>query len=167
MQDTFGIARVGKKAGVRLETPAGPVWTDGNGYAVLPSLTSWARSDVEVDTRSLGKRADVLNGTQEVSPGRGSISQVRFDTVSTRRVLVSVRNAVGGRLSSGAAVYDAQNNFVTVVDDDGNIFLPDTKSGSVFSVDLKRQECRITMDNLPEEPDESAGLYENASGVCR
>ncbi len=167
VQDTFGIAKVGKKAGVRLETPAGPVWTDSNGYAVLPSLTSWTRSDVEVDTRSLGRRADVLNGTQDVSPARGSVSQVRFDTVSTRRVLVSVRNAAGGRLSPGAAVYDDQDNFVTVVDDDGNIFLPDTKPGSVFSVDLKGQECRIIMDNLPEDPDESAGLYENASGVCR
>lgn len=167
VQDTFGIARVGKTAGVRLETPAGPVWTDSNGYAVIPSLTSWTRSDVDVDTRSLGRRADVLNGTQSVTPARGAVSQVRFDTVSTRRVLVSARRAGGGTLPSGAAVYDAQDNFVTVVDEDGNIFLPDAKPGATFSVADKNQECRITMDSLPEDPPEEADLYETASGICR
>lgn len=167
VQDTFGIARVGHQSGVRLETPAGPVWTDSNGYAVIPSLTSWARTSVEVDTRSLGKRADVVNGTQEVAPARGSVSHVRFDTVSTRRVLVQVRSAAGGRLPSGSAVYDPQGNFVTVVDDDGNIFLPDAQPGSVFSVAGKTGECRLLMDALPDEPDENAGLYETFSGVCR
>lgn len=167
VQDTFGIARVGHKSGVRLETPAGPTWTDNNGYAVIPSLTSWTRSLVEVDTRSLGKRADVLNGTQEVRPARGSVSHVRFDTVSTRRVLVQVRSAAGGKLPSGAAVYDPQGNFVTVVDDDGNIFLPDAKPEAVFSVSLKSGECRLRMDTLPKEPADNAGLYETVSGICQ
>lgn len=167
VRDTFGIARVGKTAGIRLETPAGPVWTDNNGYAVIPSLTTWSRSDVEVDTRSLGKRADVLNGTQEVSAARGSVSHVQFDTISTRRVLVRVRSAAGGRLPAGAAVFDGGDNFVTVVDDDGNVFLPDAKPGAAFSVDLKDRECSIVMDTLPEEPAEDAGLYETIDGVCR
>lgn len=167
VQDTFGIARVGNKSGVRIDTPAGPVWTDNNGYTVIPSLTSWARTQIEVDTRSLGKRADVLNGTQEVEPARGSVSQVRFDTVSTRRVLVHARSAGGGKLPSGAAVYDPQGGFVTVVDDDGNIFLSDAKPGSVFSVAGKNGECELRMDALPEEPDDDAGLYETLTAVCR
>lgn len=167
VSDTFGIAKVGNKAGVRLVTSAGPVWTDGNGYAVLPSLASWTRSGVEVDTRSLGRRDDVLNGIQEVLPARGSVSQVRFDTISTRRVLVNMQNNAAERLTPGTAVYDADNNFVTVVDEDGNFFLPDASPDSRFSIETKTRECRITLDNLPQEPDENAGLYEIVSGVCR
>ncbi|HEJ0337325.1 TPA: fimbria/pilus outer membrane usher protein, partial [Klebsiella aerogenes] len=167
VRDTFAIARVGNKSGVRLETPAGPVWTDNNGFAVIPSLNSWARTGVEVDTRSLGKRADVLNGMQEVSPARGSVSHLRFDMVSTRRVMVSMRGAGGQRLPSGAAVYDAKGEFITVVDEDGNVFLPDARPGMTFSVDTKKNECRVTLDRLPEEPAEEAGLYETISGVCR
>ncbi|WP_081430863.1 fimbria/pilus outer membrane usher protein [Klebsiella aerogenes] len=167
VRDTFAIAKVGNKSGVRLETPAGPVWTDNNGFAVIPSLNSWARTGVEVDTRSLGKRADVLNGMQEVSPARGSVSHLRFDMVSTRRVMVSMRGAGGQRLPSGAAVYDAKGEFITVVDEDGNVFLPDARPGMTFSVDTKKNECRVTLDRLPEEPAEEAGLYETISGVCR
>lgn len=167
VRDTFGIARVGKAAGVRLETPAGPVWTDSHGYAVIPSLNSWTRSAVEVDTRSLGRRADVLNGTQEVSPARGSVSQVRFDTITTRRVLVNLRGPDGKRLPSGAGVYDGDNNFITVVDDDGSVFLPDASPSSAFSVDMKTRECRFTTSALPEEPAEGTGLYETIDGVCR
>lgn len=167
VRDTFGIAQVGNKSGVRLETPAGPVWTDNNGYAVIPSLTGWNKAMVEVDTRSLGKRADVMNGTQEVAPARGSVSKVNFDTVSTRRVLVNVRNFDGSRLPSGASVYDRSGTFITVVDDDGNIFLPDAKPGMVVIIDLKTKECSVALNNLPEEPGDAAGLYETLNGECR
>ncbi|HIE9359432.1 TPA: fimbria/pilus outer membrane usher protein [Klebsiella quasipneumoniae subsp. similipneumoniae] len=167
VRDTFGIAKVGKKAGVRLETPAGPVWTDNNGYAVIPSLTGWNKTMVEVDTRSLGKRADVMNGSQEVAPARGSVSKVSFETVSTRRVLVSVRNPDGSRLTSGASVYDLAGTFITVVDDDGNIFLPDARPGMVVLIDMKTESCSIALNRLPEEAAEDTGLYETLNSECR
>ena len=167
VKDTFGIARVGRTSGVRLETPAGPVWTDNNGYAVIPSLNSWTRSNVEVDTRSLGKRADVINGTQEIMPARGSVSRVTFDTVTTRRVLINLKGVGGKRLPSGSAVYDEGNNFITVVDEEGNVFLPDAHPGATFNVDLKERECRIVLKNLPEEPADDAGLYETLDGICQ
>ena len=167
VRDTFGIARVGKKSGVRLETPAGPVWTDSKGFAVIPSLSGWTTSAVDIDTRSLGHRADVVNGTQEVSPARGSVSHLRFDTVSSRRVLIRAKTASGNRLPAGTAVYNREGVFVTVVDDDGYLFLPDAQPGMTVNVDIKPAACSVTLNKLPEEPDEDEGLYETINGVCR
>jgi outer membrane usher protein FimD/PapC len=66
--DTFGIAKVGDQGGVRIETPAGPTWTDGRGYAVIPSISGYRKSTIEVDTRSLDKNIDIANSWQETKP---------------------------------------------------------------------------------------------------
>lgn len=167
VRDTFGIARVGKKNGVRLETSGGPVWTDSKGFAVIPSFNGWTTSRVDIDTRSLGDRTDVVNGTQEVSPARGSVSQIRFDTVSSRRVLVRMKSASAPQLPKGTAVYDAEGTFITIVDDNGNLFLPDAYPGMTVSVDSRPSACTITLDKLPKEQEESAGLYETIDGICQ
>lgn len=167
VKDTFGIARVSDKAGIRVETPSGPVWTDSNGYAVIPSLNSWSTTQVQVDTRSLGRKADVVNGLQEVSPARGAVSELNFETISTRRALITARGPDGKKLTSGAAVYGTDAEFLTVVDDDGNLFLSDVKPGMSVSVESDSTSCRITLDTLPAQPADEKTLYETLTGVCR
>lgn len=167
VRDTFGIARVGTRSGVRLETPSGPVWTDGGGYAIVPALSGWRTSAVEVDTRSLGRRADVVNGTASVSPARGAVSRIEFETVSTRRVLVDARRSGGARLPAGAGVRDGAGNFITVVDELGELFLPDARPDEVISVSLESGECRIRLSELPAAPAQESAPYETIGGVCR
>ncbi|WP_372507312.1 fimbria/pilus outer membrane usher protein [Serratia ureilytica] len=164
--DTFGIAKVGDEAGVRLDTPAGPTWTDGRGYAVLPSLSGYKRSAIQVDTRSLAKNVDIGNAWQETEAARGSVSQVNFDVVRTRRVLVDVKDAQGKPLPHGASVFDAAGNFVTVVGDKGSVFIPD--AGTTGKLDVQSSGitiCSFAL-SLPEKADMS-GLYETAGAVCR
>ena len=85
VSDTFGIAKVGEEAGVRLDTPGGPTWTGRNGYAVIPSLNSFGRSTIQIDTRSLDKSIDISNAFQETEAARGSVNTINFDVVRTRR----------------------------------------------------------------------------------
>jgi len=164
--DTFGIARVGEEAGVRLETPAGPTWTDGRGYAVLPSLSGYKRSVVQVDTRSLGKNVDIGNAWQETEVARGSVSHVGFDVVRTRRVLVDVKDATGQPLPHGASVFDAGGDFITVVGEGGKVFIPD--AGKAIKLDVQtsgRTLCSFAL-TLPEKPNVT-GLFEETRSVCR
>lgn len=164
--DTFGIAKVGEEGGVRLETPAGPTWTDGRGYAVLPSLSGFKRSTIQVDTRSLAKNVDIGNAWQETEAARGSVNYVDFDVVRTRRVLVDVKDAQGKPLPHGASVFDAKGNFVTVVGDQGSVFIPDAGTPGKLDVQASGNTiCSFTL-SLPEKADLS-GLYETASAVCR
>ena len=70
--DTFGIAKVGDLGGVEIQTPSGPVWTDAWGNAVIPGLTAYGESSVEISTASLPRNANLPNGVQSVKPARGS-----------------------------------------------------------------------------------------------
>lgn len=164
--DTFGIARVGKESGVRLNTPAGPVWTDVWGYAVLPTLNSYRRSGIQLDTRSLAKNVDIGNAWQETDMARGAIGRVDFEVISTRRVIVETKMTDGKPLPYGASVFDDTGKLVTVVSDDGSVFVPDAASGTVLEVQNSGKTlCTMTL-NLPEKSDAS-GLYENITAVCQ
>ncbi|TDA48294.1 fimbrial protein [Burkholderia pyrrocinia] len=163
--DTFGIAKVGDEAGVRLETPGGPTWTDRRGYAVLPALNAYRTQAIQVDTRSLSKHVDIANAWHEAQPARGAVSYLNFDVVSTRRVLVDARNADGARLPSGAGVFSSGDHFITVTSSDGTLFVPDAHPGmqlEVQSPDLS--SCRLTLD-IPAKPDRN-GPYETTSATC-
>ncbi len=163
--DTFGIAKVGDESGVKLDTPAGPTWTDRNGYAVLPSLSGYRRSAVEVDTRSLPKNIDIGNAAMDTEGARGSVSYVSFDVVRTRRVLVDVKDASDKPVPHGASVFDASSNFVTVVGEKGEVFISDAKPGMTLDVQSSGHTlCSFTLV-LPEKADTDT-LFENARSVC-
>lgn len=164
--DTFGIARVGKESGVRLDTPAGPVWTDWRGYAVLPTLNGYQRSDIQIDTRSLAKNVDIGNAWQETEIARGAIGRVNFEVLRTRRVLVGVITASGKQLPHGASVFNDAGKLVTMVSDDDTVFVPDAVPGMMLEVQSSgKTVCKMKLD-LPETADKT-GLYENATATCR
>ncbi|KHS89074.1 fimbrial protein [Pectobacterium brasiliense] len=164
--DTFGIARVGKESGVRLDTPGGPVWTNRWGYAVLPTLNGYRRSGIQIDTRSLDKNVDVSNAWQETEMARGAIGRVDFDVIRTRRVLVDAVMADDKRIPAGASVFDGSDSLVTVVGEDGSVFVPDATPGMVLAVQSSgKTVCSMKLD-LPEKVDTS-GFYENATATCR
>lgn len=166
VNDTFGIAKVGEEAGVRLDTSAGPVWTDGRGYAVLPSLAGYKRSAVQVDTRSLAKNVDIGNAWQEAEAARGSVNYIDFSVIRTRRVLVDVKDAVNNPLPYGASVFDAAGNFVTVVGSKGSVFISDAAGAGKLDVQVSGKTiCSFSL-SLPEKADTS-GLYETANAICR
>lgn len=163
--DTFGIAKVGDEAGVKLDTPAGPAWTDRRGYAVLPGLNGYRHASVQLDTRTLAKNVDITNAWQETDVARGAVSEVNFDVVRTRRVLVTLRDPQGKVAPHGASVFNADNQFLTVVGEDGAVFIPDARSGEKLDVQVSGNPlCSFSM-KLPEKADATV-LFETASSVC-
>ena len=165
VSNTFGIARVGEESGVRLDTPAGPVWTDGRGYAVLPTLNGYRRSSIQVDTRSLAKNVDIGNAWQETEMAQGAIGRVDFEVIRTRRVLVDAGMKNGQPPPHGASVFDDAGQLVTVVGEGGRVFVPDAAPGMTLEVQQSgKTVCTMTLD-LPEKPDTS-GFYEHATATC-
>lgn len=163
--DTFGIAHVGEEAGVRIETPAGPTWTDWRGYAVLPSLGAYRRSHIELDTRSLDRSTDVANAWQETEAARGAISFVRFDVVRSRRVLMNVLDAQSKPLPPGTGVFDENDQFISVTAADGSIFIPDVKENMTLTADIPGQSSCVLTPKLPENPPQNQ-LYETINMTC-
>ncbi len=167
ISDTFGIAKVGFEPDVPLITPSGTAWSDSRGYAVIPTLNAFSRNGIQVETRALSRNVDMPNAYQESWPARGTVEEITFNMVHTRRVLVNVLMQGGGRLPEGAAVFDHEDKLVTVVGADGSLFLPDAVSQSSYSISTNgRPLCEFSL-TLPESPtlpkDE---LYEHTNTYC-
>jgi outer membrane usher protein FimD/PapC len=115
---------VGEISGIKLSTPSGPVWTDWQGQAVVPHVAAYGRSPVEVQTRSLPRNADINNGLAMISAGRGAVDRVEFGVGLTRRVLLTVSTDRGQALPAGASVSSGSGEFITLVQEGSQVFLP-------------------------------------------
>lgn len=166
VRDTFALMSVGEMAGIKISTPSGPVWTDWQGQAVVPQLSAYGRSPVEVQTRSLPRNADISNGLAVLSAGRGAVDNVRFDVALTRRVLLKVTAPNGQPLPRGAAVSTEDGEFVTLVQEGSQVFLPDVLNPRPLWITAPGQaRCRLSFE-LPENGDPQV-YYETAPARCQ
>jgi outer membrane usher protein FimD/PapC len=165
VRDTFGVLSVGNESGVRVSTPGGPVWTDARGYAVLPQLSPYGKSNIEIATDSLPRNVDIQNGAAVIQVGRGAVTKVEFGVKKTRRVLLRGRTVEGRDLPFGATVTDAHGEVVGVVQAAGEVFVPNalaTPRLRVSGPDMP--DCELEVD-LGEQHSQGA-YYESAAAVC-
>ncbi|WP_153787553.1 fimbria/pilus outer membrane usher protein [Pseudomonas sp. EMN2] len=166
VQDTFALVSVGELPGVKLTTPAGPVWTDDDGQALVAQLAPYGSSTVEVQPRSLPRNVDLVNGVELVQAGRGAVAKVDFQVNSTRRALLQASDDAGQPLPGGAMVTDEQGQFVTLVQEGGLVFvhnLQDQRRLWVKPAD--RPACELHY-SLPDASDLDA-YFESTTASCR
>lgn len=165
LQDTFGLLKLGDVAGVQIDTPGGTVWTDRQGQAVLPQLAPFGRSNVQVATASLPRNVDVQQGAATIQAARGAVPRVSFPVTVTRRVLLQVRDTSGRRLKRGAGVTDDQGQLVTLVQQDGAVFVPNVYSHPrLWSRTEDDQPCELDFE-LAARADAQA-YFETATAQC-
>lgn len=166
VRETFALVKAGENAGIQLSTPQGPVWTDGAGRAVAPSLSAWRTNRVEIDTRSLPRNVDVLNGYQEVEAGRGAVPRLDFPVDTVRRLMLQVRTPDGLPVPKGASVQDGQGNYLTSVVDAGLVYLADAPVLVRLRIDAGiGQACQVEVD-APASSDTDK-LYATVDAVCQ
>ncbi|WP_130903629.1 MULTISPECIES: fimbria/pilus outer membrane usher protein [unclassified Pseudomonas] len=166
ISDTFGLLSVGEMGAIKVSTPSGPVWTDWQGQAVIPQLTAYGKSPVEVDTKTLPRNADISNGLAVISAGRGAVDKVEFGVSLTRRALLKVTTANGAPLPRGAAVNTEDGEFVTLVQEGGLVFLPNVlDSQALFIKAPGLERCALHFE-LPADADTDA-YYETTAAKCR
>ncbi|NVZ22924.1 fimbria/pilus outer membrane usher protein [Pseudomonas costantinii] len=165
VRDTFAVVSVGDMAGIKVSTPSGPVWTDWQGQAVAPQLTAYGRSPVEVQTRSLPRNADISNGMAVLTAGRGSVDKVQFGVTVTRRALLSVTTDDGQPLPRGAAVSTESGEFVTLVQEGSQVFLPNVLDERPLWIKAPdRPRCLLNFE-LPKTGDLDV-YFETAPARC-
>lgn len=166
VRETFALVKAGDDAGIQLSTPQGSVWTDGAGRAVASSLSAWRTNRVEIDTRSLPRNVDVLNGYQEVEAGRGAVPRLDFPVDTVRRLMLQVRTPDGLPVRKGASVQDAQGNYLTNVVDAGLVYLIDAPVLVRLRIDSgSGQACQVEVDAPgSRDPDK---LYATVDAVCQ
>lgn len=165
VRDTFALVSVGDMAGIKLSTPSGPVWTDGLGQAVVSQVAAYGRSAVEVQTRSLPRNADISNGLAVISAGRGAVDRVEFGVAVTRRALLTVTTPQGQPLPRGATVSTADGEFVTLVQEGSQVFLPnvsDPRRLWVKGLGIKRCELHFSL----EQKTDPQVYFETVAAQC-
>jgi outer membrane usher protein FimD/PapC len=166
VRDTFALLSVGDASAIKVSTPSGPVWTDWQGQAVVPQVTAYGRSPIEVDTRSLPRNLDINNGLAVVSAGRGAVDKVEFGVTLTRRALLKVTTDNGAPLPRGATVSNANGEFITLAQEGGLVFLPNALTARdlwITAPGLERCELRF---ELPAKANTQV-YYETAPAQCR
>ncbi|CAN2974040.1 MULTISPECIES: fimbria/pilus outer membrane usher protein [Pseudomonas] len=165
VRDTFALVSVGDMSGIKLSTPSGPVWTDWQGQAVVPQVAAYGRSPVEVQTRSLPRNADINNGLAMISAGRGAVDRVEFGVGLTRRLLLTVSTDQGAPLPAGASVSSAEGEFITLVQEGSQVFLPNVLGQSTLWITTPQgSRCQLRY-SLPEKADPSV-YFETAPARC-
>ncbi len=165
LQDTFALLSVGELSGVRVDTPGGTVWTDSRGQAVVPQVSPYGKSSVQVATGSLPRNVDIHQGAAVVQAGRGAVPRLVFDVQTTRRLLLQAVTAAGQPLPAGAVVLDEQGALVTLVQADSTIFVADASSVSALRVEGTGQApCELQYE-VAAKPDPNV-YFETAHAVC-
>lgn len=165
VQDTFALLNVGELSDVRVNTPSGPVWTDGQGRALAARVEPYGESPVQVEARSLPRNVELDNAIATVQARRGAVSQVVFDAYERRRLLLHA-SFDGQPLPAGASVSDEVDGFVTLVQNGGLIFVHDFRQGRRLIVDLpERGTC--TLEFQPAEQADHDLYYETLPATCQ
>lgn len=164
IKDTFGIAKAGDKRYVRLDTGIGPTWTNGNGYAVVPSLNAYRQNAVKVDPRSLSRQSDIQNAYKTITPAKGSIVPMSFTVIEARRVKV---NAIfsGLPLPQNSVIRDEAGNFLTLSTRPGQFFLGQATPEMKLLIETPEKKICMLKLTLPNEPKEPV-LYEEVNEQC-
>ncbi len=166
IQDSFAIVSVGDVAGVKVNTPAGPVWTDWRGKAVVSQLNAYRVSAIDLVPKTLPRNITVDNGRQEVEAGRGSVQYLPFAVERARRVLLLATLPDGKPVPQGASVLDSKQQLVTMVTDGGEIFLTKDPAGEAFEVHTVDGGVCTLEFTLPQTPNLD-DYYETAKALCR
>ncbi|ARC40102.1 fimbrial assembly protein [Citrobacter braakii] len=168
IRDTFAIARLNEHtSGVEIETPQGTIWTDFWGQAVVPGLTEWRNSRLEINANKLPQSMTLANGTKYIAAAHASVSEVSFKVLNSRRVMLRVKNPDGTPLAKGLSIVDGKENYIVTSVDDGHVFLTDADQlDALYAMDNNdRKLCKIDFTLNPTR-DEQA-FYEEANGVCQ
>jgi outer membrane usher protein len=136
------------------------VTTDGRGYAILPYATPYRRTNVGLNTTTLGDNVDLSDNVKDVVPTRGAVVRAKFNTHVGYRLIMTLLRSGGTPVPFGATVIqvggeeDEQNDNTAIVGDAGEAYLSGLpEEGKLLAQWGKGpdQRCEITYKLNPKD----------------
>lgn len=148
MSDTAGLVKAPGISDVRLETDP-TVETDYRGYAIVPYLNPYRRSNVTLDSTTLADDMELPEATKKVVPTRGAIVRANFDGNIGRRAFLIMKLPTGSYVPYGATVTSSNeaNAQANIVGDNGMVYMSGLQnSGTVYAKwgSKAEQKCTAT-----------------------
>ena len=170
VSDTIGIVEAKDAGGARVLNAAG-VRVDRRGYAVVPYLTPYAMNSVNLDPKGLSTDVELQTTSQQVAPRAGSVTVLRYATVSGRTAVIHARQADGSPLPFGASVLDESGSEIGIVGQASRIVARGLQEQGELRVkwsDKPGAACRIAYTLPAREKNRKAdAAYEQIEADCK
>ncbi|ANS44532.1 fimbria/pilus outer membrane usher protein [Serratia inhibens] len=96
---------------------------DGNGYAIMPSLTPYRENQVSLDARGLPDTVDVLENEKTIVPRQGAAIAVDMRTITGAPMVLILRDMQREFLPIGSDLLDEDGSSQGVVGQGGQAFV--------------------------------------------
>ncbi|WP_245621083.1 fimbria/pilus outer membrane usher protein [Paraburkholderia ferrariae] len=126
---------------------------DGNGYAIVPSLTPYRVNTVALDPSDVPLDVELGNTSEEVVPRADALVKVKIATVIGRPIFAEIDDQYGKALPMGSEVLDETGKSVGIVGQGGLAYLRGLEGkGKLLARwgDGPSEEC-VTAYVIPEE----------------
>ncbi|MEL1637163.1 fimbria/pilus outer membrane usher protein [Klebsiella quasipneumoniae] len=146
------------------------ITTDYRGYAIVPYVTPYRRTDITLDSTSLGEDMELPETTQSVVPTRGAIVRASYDGNIGQRAFVHLKTANGQDVPYGAMVLLAGNSKSqpSIVSDAGMVYMSGLQQTGILNVQWGKsaaQQCNASF-TLPAREGKATGISQ-IEAVCR
>ncbi|KVG83444.1 hypothetical protein WJ36_09730 [Burkholderia ubonensis] len=164
VQDTFGLLKIGEISGIKIDTPQGPVWSGPGGLAVVPALSPFHESRLEIAGNSIPQNIDIDNGLQVVNAAHGAVLSLTMGAKRVRRVLLAVDDGHGADVAEGLPVL-AQDEFMGTTLAKGRVMLPDLRPNHVYRIELSKSHS-CTLRDIAVVPGDDVQAFEHGTAHC-
>ncbi|MBG7621463.1 fimbrial biogenesis outer membrane usher protein [Herbaspirillum sp. AP02] len=146
--DTFALVEAKGAEGARLFNGQGAV-IDGNGFALLPSLSPYHRNVVELAAAGMSSKGEILENQRTVIPYAGATLKLSFRTRTGHALLIRLQRDDGQPLPMGADVLDQQGDVVGMVGQGSQAYLRSEQLRGSLLVrwgDGQQERCAVRYD---------------------
>ncbi|EJL88729.1 P pilus assembly protein, porin PapC [Herbaspirillum sp. CF444] len=146
--DTFALIEAKGAEGAKVYNGQGAV-IDGNGYALVPSLSPYRRNMVGLMPEGISSKVELTDGQRSVVPYAGASLKLSFKTRQGNAMLIKLIRPDGNPVPMGADVLDEAGSIVGMVGQGSQAYLRSDKSKGRLAVrwgDHSSESCAVTYD---------------------
>ncbi|WEF28110.1 fimbrial biogenesis outer membrane usher protein [Klebsiella aerogenes] len=166
LNDTIALVAAQGAGGVGVTNQTG-VSTDFRGYAIVPYVSPYRKTQISLNTEMLPDDVDIETASQNVVPTRGAVVRASFNASVGQRVMMTLVRQDGGSIPFGAMVSDpTQKTQAFIVGDGGQVYLTGLAESGKLTVKWGSdagQQCQV---DYQLKQTEASGL-QMLQAMCR
>ncbi|WP_313228456.1 fimbria/pilus outer membrane usher protein [Leclercia sp.] len=144
--------------------------TDYRGYAIVPYVTPYRRTDITLDSSTLADNMELPETTQTVVPTRGAIVRTNYSGKIGQRAFIHLKTNDGKNVPFGAIalLLNDISKQTNIVGDAGMVYFSGLKQTGILDVkwgESTAQQCRASFDLSARE--EGVSGVNQIDAICR
>jgi len=155
--NTFALVQAQGASGAKVVNSQTRI--DGNGYALVPSLTPYRYNRVTLDPDGMAATTELVQSERRSAPYAGAVVKLTFETRQGQALLIRAVKDDGLPVPFGAEVFDAAGAPVGIAGQGGRIYVRAEEAAGKLVVrwgDVPSEQCvvpyRVEGQKNPDQP---------------